>query len=153
MLGIVHNLFVLKSLLTTSSNVLLVHLSCPWFEFSGRWWDWIQAIFLNLFHFTWVYPFGWFGLAGQSRINCSDLRIEVASILFFWHLPSWFCQFQLRPQSTKFWPFNLINVWVSLAVTDNVSLYKHQFGKMESTEINFLIIKWFRTWWKMGKYS
>ena len=34
LLGIVNKLFVFKSLLTTSSNVLPLHLSRPWFEFS-----------------------------------------------------------------------------------------------------------------------
>ena len=34
LLGIVNKLFVFKSLLKTSSNVLPLHLSRPWFEFS-----------------------------------------------------------------------------------------------------------------------
>ena len=58
LLGVVNKLFVFRSLLTTSSNALPLHLKQTFppinLNFHSRWrrWDWIQAIFLNLFYFN-----------------------------------------------------------------------------------------------------
>ena len=54
LLGVVKKHLKTKSLLTSPSNVLPFHfpvdnLNCHW---RWRWWDRIQAIFLNLFYFT-----------------------------------------------------------------------------------------------------
>ena len=52
LLDIVNKLFVFKSLLTTPSNVLPLHLPTHNLNFHWMWWDQIQTIFLNLFYFT-----------------------------------------------------------------------------------------------------
>ena len=54
MLGVVNKLLKTKSLLTSSSNVLPYNLNNLNFHSRWGWWDWIQAIFLNLFYFTYL---------------------------------------------------------------------------------------------------
>ena len=57
LLGIVNKLLKTKSLTTSPSNVTsrnfpTHNLNFDWWS---RWWDWIQAIFLNLFYFKMTY--------------------------------------------------------------------------------------------------
>ena len=56
LLGLVNKLLKTKSLMTSPSNVFPSYLKLPAsnlsFHQSWRWWDWIQATFLNLFYFT-----------------------------------------------------------------------------------------------------
>ena len=61
LLDIVDTLFIFKSLLTTPSNVLPLHLKQIFLPiiWSCRWWDWIQSIFLNLIYFSVVIHLSW----------------------------------------------------------------------------------------------
>ena len=56
LLDVVNKLLKTKRLLTSPSNVYSYYLNNNFptnnLNFHGRWWDWLQAIFLNLFYFS-----------------------------------------------------------------------------------------------------
>ena len=56
------------------------------FQWSWRWCDWIQAIFLNLFYFTWFPGVIWLSKAIFFRsdfINCSQQPLTLCCVWFF----------------------------------------------------------------------
>ena len=82
---IFYKLLKIKSLLTSPSNVLPYYLKYMNFHWRWRWWDWIQAIFLNLFYFIrknwwdhiWMAPFISKSMAvgGKTGDFCSSRTI------------------------------------------------------------------------------
>ena len=81
LLGVVNKHFVFKSLLTSPSNVLPYYPNNLNFNLRWRWWDRIQAIFLNFFYFeritvpacNWHHHPGWWHLA-QDKVKSPQIH-------------------------------------------------------------------------------
>ena len=84
LLGIVTTLFVFKSLMTTSSNVLPLHFSHPYLNFYWRWWDQIQDIFLYIFNLIlrlvcqlkFVFQSGFFATIKLRKLRGDKIPVE-----------------------------------------------------------------------------
>ena len=76
--GIVNKLLEAKSLLTSPSNIL-PQVNFPAnnlnFHWRWRWWDQIQAIFLNLFYFTWNNSGAAYGGDPQKVVKCWSILL------------------------------------------------------------------------------